>query len=75
MLGYNMNCIIDIGIIDFKEQGMFSTPDLIHTSILQLKKSKDDGNVGFKIRSFDKWGASPTCILIYVIQCYDHSWL
>ena len=35
-------------ISDFKEQGMFSTPDLIHKSILQLKKSKADGNVGFK---------------------------
>ena len=27
---------------------MFSTPDLIHTTILKLRKSKDDGNVGFK---------------------------
>ena len=44
----HLNCIIDNGISDFKEQGMFSTPDLIHKSILQLKKSKDDGNVGFK---------------------------
>ena len=44
----HLNCIIDNGISDFKEQGMFSTPDLIHKSILQLKKCKDDGNVGFK---------------------------
>ena len=44
----HLNGIIDNGISDFKEQGMFSTPDLIHKSILQLKKSKDDGNVGFK---------------------------
>ena len=44
----HLNCIIDNGISDFKEQGMFSTPDLIHKSILQLKKSKDDGNVGLK---------------------------
>ena len=44
----HLNCIIDNGISDFKEQGMFSTPDLIHKSILQFKKSKDDGNVGFK---------------------------
>ena len=44
----HLNCIIENGISDFKEQGMFSTPDLIHKSILQLKKSKDDGNVGFK---------------------------
>ena len=29
----HLNCIIDIGISDFKEQDMFSTPDLIHTSI------------------------------------------
>ena len=45
---HHLNCIIDSGISDFKERGMFSTPDLIHKSILQLKKSKDDGNVGFK---------------------------
>ena len=44
----HLNCIIDIGISNFKEQGMFSTPDLIHKSILQLEKSKDDRNVGFK---------------------------
>ena len=44
----HLNCIIGNGISDFKEQGMFSTPDLVHKIILQLKKSKDDWNVGFK---------------------------
>ena len=44
----HLNCIIDNGISDFKEEGMFSTPDLIHKSILHFKKRKDDGNVGFK---------------------------
>ena len=44
----HLNCIIDIGISDLKEQGNFSTLYLIHKSILQLKKSKDYGNVGFK---------------------------
>ena len=52
----HLNCIIDNGISDFKEQGMFSTPDLIHKSILQLKKSKDDGNVGFKSDHFINGG-------------------
>ena len=42
----HLNCIIDNGISDFKEQGMFSTPDLIHKSILQLKRAKMIGMLG-----------------------------
>ena len=44
----HLNCITDNGISDFKEQGMFSIPNLIHKSILQLKKSKNNKNIGFK---------------------------
>ena len=54
---------------------MFSTPDLIHKSILQLKKSKDDENVGFKSNHLMNEKTLPTCIFIYFIQCYDHAWL
>ena len=72
----HLNCIIDNGISDFKERGMFSTPDLIHKSILLFKKSKDDGNVGFKSdHLINGGGALPTCIFIYFIICYDHAWL
>ena len=70
---YGSECIIDNVISDFKEQGMFSTLDLIHKSILPLKNSKDDGNVGFK--SDHLINTNPTCIFIYFIQCYDHAWL
>ena len=42
----HLNCIIDIGISDFKEQGMFFTPDLIYKSILQLKRAKMMGMLG-----------------------------
>ena len=42
----HLNCIIDNGISDFKEQGMFSIPDLIPKSILPLKRAKIMGMLG-----------------------------
>ena len=52
----HLNSIIDDGISDFKEQSMFSTPDLFPKVFLQLKKCKDDGNVVFKPDHLINWG-------------------
>ena len=45
---------------------MFSTPDLIHKSIVQFKKSKDDGNVGFKSDHLINGGGGAYCLHVFL---------
>ena len=65
----HLNSIINNGISNFKEQGIFLTPDLIHNVFTTLKRAKM--MIMFLIRSLDKWGwTSPRCsYLYYVLVC------